>query len=165
MCFHESECSKYRGFINNLITWNLSKSIFSIRNSTKEQAFNFLKRNSYTNSYTNPLWHEIDNITYYFLISSIILKAVYLSFHWFNDSWTRGFELVTRGLELATHGFELITCGFELVTRGFELVTRGFELVTRGFELVTRGLELVTRRFELVTRGFELVLLNFSSCL
>ena len=90
-----------------------------------------------------PLWRKIDNVTSYFLISSKNMKAVYLSFHWFNDSWTRGFELVTRE--------------FELVTRGFELVTREFELVTRGFELVTRG-------FELVTRGFELALLNFNSC-
>ena len=39
-------------------------------------------------------------------------KAVYLSFHRFADSWTRGFELIT-------HGFELLTLGFELVTRGF----------------------------------------------
>ena len=30
--------------------------------------------------------------------------AVFVSFHWLNDSWTRGFELVT--------------CGFELVARG-----------------------------------------------
>ena len=75
-----------------------------------------------------PLWREIDNVTYYFLISSKNLKDVYLSFHWFNDSWTREFELVT-------HGFELVTRGFELATREFELVTRGFELVTRGFEL------------------------------
>ena len=76
------------------------------------------------------------NVTSYFLISSKNLKAISLSYHWFNDSWTRGFKLVTRG--------------FELVTRGFELVTREFELVTRGFELVTRG--------------FELALLNFNAC-
>ena len=42
----------------------------------------------------------IDDITYYFLISTINLKGVYWSFHWFNDSWTREFELVTRGLPL-----------------------------------------------------------------
>ena len=69
---------------------------------------------------------EIDNVTYYFLIFNQNLKDVYLSFHWFNDSWTRGFELVTRGFELVTRGFELVTRGFELVTRGFELVTRRF---------------------------------------
>ena len=88
-------------------------------------------------------------------------KAAYLSFHWFNDSWSRGFELVTRGFKLVTRGFELVTRVFELVTCGFELVTRGFELVTREFELVTRGFELVTREFELVTRGFELVTRGF----
>ena len=81
------------------------------------------------------LWREVDNITYYFLISSINFKTVYLSFHWFNDSWTWGFELVTPGFELVTRGFELVTSGFELVTRKFEFVTCGFELVTRGFEL------------------------------
>ena len=37
-------------FISNLITWNLSKSIFYIRISTKKQAFDFFKRNSFTNS-------------------------------------------------------------------------------------------------------------------
>ena len=103
------------------------------------------------------LWRQIDNVTSYFLISSKKLKAVYLSFHWFNDSRTRGFELVTRGFEQVTRGFELITRVFELVTRGFELVARGFELITRGFELVTDGLKLVTC-------GFELALSNFNSC-
>ena len=82
-----------------------------------------------------PLWREIDSITPYFLISSKNLKAAYLSFHWFNDSRTRGFELVTREFEHVTRGFELVICEFELVTCGFELVTHGFELVTRAFEL------------------------------
>ena len=81
----------------------------------------------------NSFMTRIDNVTSYLLISSKNLKAVYLSFHWFNDSRTRGFELVTTG-------FELVTREFKLVTREFELVTRGFELVTRGFELVTRNL-------------------------
>ena len=56
-------------------------------------------------------------------------KAVFLSFHWLNDSGTRGFELITRGFELITRGFKLVTRGFELVTRKVELVTRGFQLV------------------------------------
>ena len=81
----------------------------------------------------NSFMTRIDNVTSYLLISSKNLKAVYLSFHWFNDSRTRGLELVTTG-------FELVTREFKLVTREFELVTRGFELVTRGFELVTRNL-------------------------
>ena len=79
---------------------------------------------------------EIDNTTSYFLISSKTLKALYLSFDWFNDSQTHEFELVARE--------------FELVIRGFKVVTREFELVTRGFELITRG--------------FELALLTFNSC-
>ena len=66
-----------------------------------------------------PLWREIDNVTYYFLISSKNLKDVYLNFHWFNDSWTRGFELVTRWFELVTREFELVARGFELITRGY----------------------------------------------
>ena len=144
-------CILYRGFISNFITWNLSKSIFYIRISTKKQAFDFSKWNSYTNTCLKFLCDaKLITSLLTFLISSKKLKAVYLSFHWFNDCRTRGFELVTRG--------------FELVTRGFELVTRGFELVTREFELVTRGFELVTRGFELATRRFELVLLNFNLC-
>ena len=78
-----------------------------------------------------PLWREIDNITYYFLISSINLKAVYLSFHWFNYSWTRGFKLVTGGFELVTGGFELVTRLFELVLLSFQLVLLRFQLVSR----------------------------------
>ena len=52
-----------------------------------------------------PLWREIDNVTSYFLISSKKLKAVHLSFQWFNDSRTRELELVTRGFELALLNF------------------------------------------------------------
>ena len=127
----------HRGFISNLITWNLSKSIFYIRISTKKQAFDFSKWNSYTNTCLKFLCDaKLITSLLTFLISSKKLKAVYLSFHWFNDSRTRGFELVTRG----------------------------FELVTREFELVTRGPELVTRGFEFVARRFELALLNFNSC-
>ena len=44
-------------------------------------------------------------------------EAVYLNFHWLNDSWSREFEP--------------LTLGFELVTRGLERVTRRFELITR----------------------------------
>ena len=107
-----------------------------------------------------PLWCEVDSITYYFLISSINLKAVYLNFNQFNDSWTLGFELVTCGFELVTYGFKLVTPGFELATCGFELVTRRFELVARGFELVTCAFELVTRGFELLLLIFQLVTRN-----
>ena len=49
-----------------------------------------------------------------------VSKGCLLSFHWFNDSWTRWFELVTRGFELETRGLELVTCEFKLATRGFE---------------------------------------------
>ena len=152
------------------------QSIFYIRISTKKQAFDFPKTNSYTNACLKFLCDaKLITSPLIFLILSKNLKGVYLSFHWFNDSQTRGFELVTRvfelvprGFELVTHGFELITRGFELVTREFELVTcgwtRGFELVTRRFELVARGFELLTRGFELVTRRFELTRLNFNSC-
>ena len=74
-----------------------------------------------------------------FSISSKKLKAVYLSFHLFNDSRTRGFELVTREFELVTRGFELVTRAFELVTRESELKTCGIGLIICGFELVTRN--------------------------
>ena len=46
-------------------------------------------------------------------------KAAYLSFHWFNDSWNSGFELVTRRFELVIREFELVTRGFELVLLRF----------------------------------------------
>ena len=45
---------------------------------------------------------------------------------WFNDSWTRGFELTTRGFQLVIRGFVLVTRGFE-----FQLVLLRFQLVTR----------------------------------
>ena len=60
-------------------------------------------------------------------------EAVYLRFHWLNDSWTCGFELITSEFELVTHGFDLIICGFELITGGFELVTREVELIKEEF--------------------------------
>ena len=102
----------------------------------KKQAFDFSKRNSYTNACLQFL-HDAKLITslLIFLISGKKLTAVYFSFRWFNDSLTRGFELVTREFELVTRGFELVTRESELVTRGFKLVTREYELVTRGFEL------------------------------
>ena len=124
----------------------------------------FSKKSLHKCLFKIPLWRKIDNVTAHFLISSKNLKALYLNFHWFNDSRTRKFELVTPGFEIVTRGFELVTSPFELVTTEFELVTSEFELVTRGFELVTRDFELVTRGFELVTRRFEFALLNFNSC-
>ena len=84
-------------------------------------------------------------------------NAVYLSFHWLNDSRTREFELVTRG-------FKFITRGLELISRVFELVARGLELITPGFKLVTREFEFGSCKVELVTREFELAVLNFKSC-
>ena len=75
-------------------------------------------------------------------------KAVYLSFHWFDDIWTRGFGLITREFVLLTRRFELVTCRFELLTRGFEIIT----------------LESCTRNSWIWTRGFELAVLNFNLC-
>ena len=49
------------------------------------------------------------------------MKAVYLRFHWFNYSRTRGSELVTREFEVVTNGFELATREFEFAIRRFEL--------------------------------------------
>ena len=101
--------------------------VFYIWISTKKIGIRFFwKKFLHKCLFKIPLWREIGNITSYFFISSKHLKANYLSFYWFNDSQTRGFELVTRGFELVTGGFELVTRGFELATRGFELVTRGF---------------------------------------
>ena len=49
-------------------------------------------------------------------------KTVYLSFYWFNDSWTREFELATREFELTTRRFELVSCKAELMAPEFEFV-------------------------------------------
>ena len=78
----------------------------SYLNLHKKQVFNFFKK-KFLHKYLFkvPLWREIDNVTHYLLISSKNLKAVYLSFHWFNDSWTCGFELVPRGFVLAFLNF------------------------------------------------------------
>ena len=75
----------------------------------------------------------MDNATSYFLISIKNLKAAYLGFHWYNDSRTRGSELVTRKFKLVTSGFEFVALGFELVTRGFELATHRSELALLNF--------------------------------
>ena len=66
--FQETECAfkNPRGFISNLIIWNLSKSLFYIQISTKKQAFDFFKRNSYTNAF----WKFLCNAK---LITSLII--------------------------------------------------------------------------------------------
>ena len=43
--------------------------------------------------------------------------SVYLNFHWINDSWTPGFEVVTLGFKLVTRGFQLVTRKVELEAR------------------------------------------------
>ena len=127
-----------------MITWNLSKYFFLYLNLHKKTGTRFFKGNSYTNACFK---FQCDPKL---ITSNKNLKDAYLSFHWFNDSYTCGFELVTRG--------------FEPLTRGFELVTRGFELLTHRFKLLTHRFELVICGFELVSRGFELALLNFNLC-
>ena len=112
----------------------LNKSIFIFESPQKTGIRFFWKKFLHKCLFKIPLWRKIDNVTSYFLISSKNLKAVYLSFHWFNDSRTRGFELVTREFELVTRGFELefwiLTCAFKLSTRAFKLSTRNSLLVT-----------------------------------
>ena len=54
--------------------------------------------------------------------------AVFMSFHGFNVSWTRGFKLLTRGFKLVTRGLKLLTRGFELALLNFNL---SFKLSTR----------------------------------
>ena len=54
---------------------------------------------------------------------------------WFNNSWTRGFELVTRGFELVARVFELVTRGFEF-QHGMEF---RFGISTCAFKLSTRN--------------------------
>ena len=122
--------------------------------------------------YVIPLWGEIDNATFYFLIFLVkiwdensISIPIHLGIIYFWKWIFRGCELITRGFKVVTRGLELVTRGFKLVTRGFEIVTRGWKQVTRRFELVTCKVELITREFELGTHGFEFALLNFNSWL
>ena len=132
--------------------------LYSNLHTQKNRYSIFLKTNSYTNTRLKFRCDaKLITSLLFFLISTKNLKAVYLSFHWFDDSWNRWYELVTPELKLLPRRFELTTREFELITPGFELVTRGNELVTYGFELVTCG-------FELVTRGFELAHLNLNLC-
>ena len=63
---------------------------------------------SYRNQSTELQSRSIDWFLYHNDLREERVKGVYLSFHLLNDSWTRGFELVTRG-------FELVTCEFELM--------------------------------------------------
>ena len=117
-------------------------------NLHKKAGIQFFLKNPYANASLKFLCDtKLVTSLLIFLISCKNLKAVYLSFHWFDDSWTRGFKLATRKFGLVIHGFELVTRGFEVVTREFELVTRRLELVTREFEFVTHAFELVTRGF------------------
>ena len=142
--------------------------MFYIQISTKKQAFDFSKINSYTNICLIFLCDaKLTTSLLVILISSKNLKAVYLSFHRFNDSGTREFELVTGEFELVTRGFKLAIRKFELVTREFELLTCGFELVTRGFELALLNInssfvcyQLVVLSFQLETRNSQRVTCN-----
>ena len=102
--------------MNNCDCWNVYRFSCLYLNLRKKTGNRFKKKFLHKCLFKIPLWRKIDNITYYFLISSINLKAIYLSFHWFNDSWTRGFEFVTRGFELVTRGFELVLSSFQLVS-------------------------------------------------
>ena len=139
MFFSESKCSWYRGFISNLITWNLylylcfvfvSNLYFIFESPQKKKRHSVFLKEILIHKclFKFPLWRELITSLLIFLICSKNLKAASLSFHWFNNSRIRGFKLVTRGFELVTRGFELLTRRFELVTPGFELVTREFEL-------------------------------------
>ena len=125
MCFQESECSYYieASQVTSLYEiWTNLYFVFESPQKKKNKHSIFLKEILTKILVWNSFVTRIDNVTYYFLISSKNLKAVYLSFHWFNHSWTPGFELGTRGFELVTRGFELITRGFEFLTRESELL-------------------------------------------
>ena len=75
-------------------------------------------------------------------------KAVYLSFHWFNDSWTRNSWIWTRNSRVWVGTFE-----FRLVLLSFWLVLLSFQLITRNSQFVTRVLPYhfcqVLRKFEI----------------
>ena len=102
-------------------------SISYIRISTKKNRHSIFERNSCRNACFKFLCNtKLITSLLVFLICSKTLIAFYLSFRWFNDSWTRAFELVTYEFELLTRGFELVTCGFGILTFGFEIALLNF---------------------------------------
>ena len=103
--------------------------------------------------FTIPLWREIDNVTSYFLISSKTLKAVYLSFHGFNDSRTRGFELVTRGFEI---GFWILTRAFQLSTRNSQLLTRVLPYYLQQYPFFKKGFRFSENLFKICWKTFKM---------
>ena len=80
-----------------------------------------------------------------------------MSFHWLNDSWTRGFELATRGFELVTRKVELVTHELELVDLNSHFRVK--LLVFLSFQLVTCNSYIyVTRNFYHITYVFSYLL-------
>ena len=93
-----------------LVTWNLSESIFYIRISTKKQAFDFLKRNSYTNVCLQLLCDaKLMTSLLIFLISSKNLK------------WKQDFHTADYGIT----NFWILLFGGAKYQRGKEAETRG----------------------------------------
>ena len=102
---------------------------FSLGKKRIYQAFDFSKRNSYTNTCLKFLCDaKLITSLLIFLISGKKFKAVYFSFHWFNDSRTCEFELVIMNLNS-----ELVDMNshFWILTRTFKLLIRAFKLSTR----------------------------------
>ena len=87
----------------------LSKLIFSHYASHWSRSHEIVKKIKHeiiTKNWTYEMPHELPSDLG--LWKWGVLKVVYLSFHWLNDSWTRRFELVTHKLEPVTHEFEIV---------------------------------------------------------
>ena len=103
----------------------LSKLIFILSFLLKRYSWNSgtVKHKIITRKWADELPHELPNDL---RRKWGDFKAVYLSFHWLNNSWSRGFELATRKVELVTPEFELLglnlpfwssACAFKFSTR------------------------------------------------
>ena len=76
--------------------------------------------------------HSAEQFKIYSLRKWGNFKAIYLSFHWFNDSWiwTRNSQIwsCNSWIWTLTRGFELVTSGFELALLNFNSCFKVFNI-------------------------------------
>ena len=87
-----------------------------------------IKQEIITRNWTHKLSHKLPNNLGLIVVGNEDLLIKALMNWWFNDSWARGFELVTRGFE-----FQLVFLNFNsciwISSRAFKLSTRNSQLL------------------------------------
>ena len=81
------------------------------------------------------------------------IKAIYLSFNWLNDSWTRNSWIWTRNSWIWTRNLWIWIRTFE-----FHLAVLSFQLVTNNSELLTRKSRFTISQEKEVQRSLMLTL-------